>query len=65
MRAIPDVKFKQDWHRRRGLPGRDFDVDVSAEELARLRDKPVAQMVSETLTELDRWAADTSFAASS
>ena len=40
--------------------GRDFDVDVSAEELARLRDKPVAQMVSETLTALDRWAADTS-----
>ena len=41
--------------------GRDFDIDISAEELARLRDKPVAQMVSETLTELDRWAADTSF----
>ena len=41
--------------------GRDFDINISAEELARLRDKPVAQMVSETLTELDRWAADTSF----
>lgn len=41
--------------------GRDFDITISAEELARLRDKPVAQMVSETLTELDRWAADTSF----
>ncbi|WP_303147932.1 hypothetical protein [uncultured Cloacibacillus sp.] len=41
--------------------GRDFDITISADELARLRDKPVAQMVSETLTELDRWAADTSF----
>lgn len=41
--------------------GRDFDITISADELVRLRDKPVAQMVSETLTELDRWAADTSF----
>ncbi len=40
---------------------RDFGVNISAEELARLRDKPVAQTVSEALTELDRWAADTSF----
>lgn len=41
--------------------GRDFDVNITAEELARLRDKPVAQMASEALAELDRWAADTSF----
>lgn len=41
--------------------GRDFGVNISAEELARLRDKPVSQTVSEAVTAFDRWAANTSF----